>query len=134
MSDTVHLSILTNVGLEFEVDGGGAESETDNAHTTLPFQIIGPERAYNWLTNTGVNEALRGLLSPKALVTVPRRHRRKAGIPLFAYEFAFVYPSLALQEQLVDVHEHRQDLSEMPCYCLTFTIGVSCKKYFICFF
>ena len=98
-----------------------------SARATLPFYVCGPPRAKAWLlarmsrSSTGTAEAaaaggeapaaggdkareeaskLHCWLSPKASVTVPRKFRKGAGIPLAAHSFAFVYPLPSLFEAL----------------------------------
>ena len=106
MSDHIYLSILVDVDLTIEVmDSGlhgssGDNSTTTTTTTTTTIRINGSSRACDWLIEVGGDEALYGVISPRASVTVPKKFRRGAGIPILADSFAFIYPRHKLQDAL----------------------------------
>ena len=130
MSDYIHLSIITNCGFEFrsasaaethaeaEAGGGWAEGHlkaqdpggSSHDSSISAVTVTGPARACDFFEQQGGTGSSLSWLSPKALVTVPKKFRKGAGIPLKAKSFAFVYPtrSLELQDALNQLDLQRE--------------------------
>jgi len=116
MSDFIHLSIITNCGLEFrlatptEAEAEAAGQAGSSADPSVSSVVVtGPPRACDFVEQQGEGSSVI-CLSPKTLVTVPRKFRKGAGIPLKAQHFCFVYPtrSVELQQALSQLDLQRE--------------------------
>ena len=90
--DHIHLSILTDIGLEFD-----CPAESEDERTTIAIAVSGPRG--HTIGSCGRRAALNGgCRRPRQ--SVPQKYRRRAGIPILAHTFAYIYPWVELEEAL----------------------------------
>ena len=84
--DVVKFAVLPKVALVI--------SDVPTTEDINDVQIVGPENTVRDLAKLlGKNDFQYLELSPRAAVTVPKEHRKDAGIPSDAHFFAFIHPS-----------------------------------------
>ena len=104
IEDTLQLFILTGVNLTLEI-GPGIED-------ALSFTVKGPAEAIRTLSRTAIqqsNGGVKGMLSPRCLITLSQEARTAAGVPPGATHFAFAYPFFDAQRvfsQLIGLAAH----------------------------